>query len=102
MEKTPTIIDLTPLWVGILPALLAALEGGTEEGKRMAREELKHMAQVADLAKEASEQRDGLRAALLKISSECRGEYLGSFQSPTSSTMGEIAMLLNRIKGAQS
>ncbi len=41
-------IDCTPTWSGILPALLNVLENGTEEGKKLARIELKRMAEVAD------------------------------------------------------
>jgi hypothetical protein len=41
-------INLTPTWEGILPALLAVLEDGTETGKKLAREELKRMAKIAD------------------------------------------------------
>lgn len=42
-------IDITPTWVAVLPILLAALENGTDEGKRIAREELQRMADAADL-----------------------------------------------------
>jgi hypothetical protein len=41
-------IDMTPTWSGIVPILLAALENGTDTGKRMAREEITRMARVAD------------------------------------------------------
>jgi hypothetical protein len=41
-------IDCTPTWSGILPALLIVLEDGTEEGKKLARIELKRMAEIAD------------------------------------------------------
>jgi hypothetical protein len=41
-------IDLTPTWAGVLPALLAVLESGTNEGKKMAREELAKMAKGLD------------------------------------------------------
>lgn len=41
-------IDLTPTWSGILPGLLAVIENGTGEGRRLAREELARMAQAAD------------------------------------------------------
>jgi hypothetical protein len=41
-------IELTPTWQGVLPILLAALEDGTKEGKRIAREELRRMAEAAD------------------------------------------------------
>ena len=41
-------IDLTPTWAAVLPALLAVIEDGTDEGRKMAREELARMAQAAD------------------------------------------------------
>ena len=43
-------IDITPTWEAVLPLLLAAFEDGTPEGRRMAREELRRMASIADLA----------------------------------------------------
>lgn len=73
-------------WVGVLPVLLAALEDGTAEGKRMAREELKHMAQVADLAKGAIEQRDELLSALERLSSAAFSRDI---------TMGDPINLIN-------
>lgn len=42
-------IDLTPTWEGILPGLLWVLQDGDNEGKRIAKEELKRMAKAADL-----------------------------------------------------
>jgi|ERR1700761_1898589 len=44
-EKIPTG---STTWAGCLPYLFAILETGTEEGKRIAREELKKMASAAD------------------------------------------------------
>jgi hypothetical protein len=41
-------IDLTPSWSGIMPALIAALENGTEEGRRLARAELMRLAHITD------------------------------------------------------
>lgn len=41
-------IDMTPTWVGLMPALFAVLENGTEIGKQQAREELMHLAQQVD------------------------------------------------------
>lgn len=41
-------IQLTPTWRGLLPAFIAVLESGTDEGKRLAREELRRMAEAAD------------------------------------------------------
>lgn len=42
------VIDCTPTWEGITAVLFIVLEEGTEEGKRIAREELVSMAKVAD------------------------------------------------------
>jgi hypothetical protein len=41
-------IDCTPTWVGLMPALLAVLEDGTEKGKKLAREELMDLARKID------------------------------------------------------
>lgn len=46
--KRVGIIDLTPTWRGVLPILIAALEDGTPEGKRLAKLELANMAKAAD------------------------------------------------------
>lgn len=48
-KKLVGTIDMTPTWEGLLPGLLLAIENGTAEGRRIAREELARMAQVADL-----------------------------------------------------
>jgi len=45
---TTTQIDVTPLWAGIMPAIIAALTHGTPEGQRMAREELMNLARQLD------------------------------------------------------
>lgn len=41
-------IDLTPTWAAVLPILLTAVEDGTFEGRKIAREELARMAGLAD------------------------------------------------------
>ena len=46
----PATIDLTPTWVGALPALILALLNGTPVGQMLAREELLRMAKAADMA----------------------------------------------------
>lgn len=43
-------IDVTPSWEGILPYLVVILRDGSDEGQRMAREELHRMARLADAA----------------------------------------------------
>lgn len=45
-------IDLTPTWQGMLPLLLALVESGGEEGRKVATEELRNMAKLADLGAE--------------------------------------------------
>ncbi|HDZ73513.1 MAG TPA: hypothetical protein ENH55_12240 [Aurantimonas coralicida] len=47
---TTESISLGLTWQGVLPMLLAALVDGTDEGKRIAREELARMAKAADMA----------------------------------------------------
>lgn len=46
--KPARVIDMTPTWAGILPGLLAILESGTGEGRKIAREELTRLASIAD------------------------------------------------------
>ncbi len=41
-------IDMTPTWAGIMPALIAVLENGTETGKIAARAELMDLAASVD------------------------------------------------------
>lgn len=48
-EDPATCIDLTPIWEGVLPMLIAVLENGSGNGKAIATAELKRMAKAADL-----------------------------------------------------
>ena len=48
-------IDLTPTWVSTMPVLIAALEDGTETGKKAAREELMRAARILDSFKAKEE-----------------------------------------------
>ncbi len=41
-------IDMTPTWRAVLPIMIAAIQDGTFEGKKIAREELERMADLAD------------------------------------------------------
>jgi hypothetical protein len=43
-------VDCTPTWKGIMPAIIAVLEDGTPEGKRLAKEELMDLAAKVDAA----------------------------------------------------
>tara|TARA_Y100001949_G_C15810814_1_gene253395 strand:- start:277 stop:480 length:204 start_codon:yes stop_codon:yes gene_type:complete len=45
-------IDITPDWAGIMPGLIAVLENGTNEGKKMVREELMRLARAVDALKD--------------------------------------------------
>lgn len=45
MEK----IDVTPTWQGITPALIAVLQNGDSQGRKIAKEEILRMAMLADL-----------------------------------------------------
>ena len=47
----PQTIDLTPTWVAIMPVLIAALQDGTHEGQKSAREELMRAAAILDSLK---------------------------------------------------
>lgn len=42
-------IDCTPTWAGLMPAFFAVFENGSEEGKKIAREELMRLAGALDL-----------------------------------------------------
>lgn len=44
----PTTIDITPTWIGILPALIALIENGNRERRDIAVEELQKLAAYAD------------------------------------------------------
>lgn len=46
---TPLRIDITPTWQGILPALIALMEDGTDAGRREAQRALVRMAKAADV-----------------------------------------------------
>lgn len=52
MKRQVGAVDLTPTWVGVLPVYLAAWIDGGATARQMAREELLHMARVADLCNE--------------------------------------------------
>lgn len=44
----PLTVDLAPTWAGTLPIMLAAVQDGTPEGKRIAHAELKRLCRIAD------------------------------------------------------
>jgi len=47
------MVDVTPTWRALLPALVAVLEHGSPEGRDVARQELRRMAAAADLYNQA-------------------------------------------------
>jgi hypothetical protein len=47
-KKVIGTIDMTPTWVGVLPVYLAALQDGTPQAMKAARDELYRMARIAD------------------------------------------------------
>lgn len=49
-QNAPRVIDLTPTWADLMPALIAILQNGTSEGEAMARAELMRLAAIADAA----------------------------------------------------
>lgn len=46
--KVVGTVQLEPTWRGLLPALIFALQNGTDEGQKIARDELARMALAAD------------------------------------------------------
>jgi len=51
-------IKLPVTWQGTLPIILLVLTDGNEEGRKMAREELTRMAQLADLYAASMQQKE--------------------------------------------
>jgi hypothetical protein len=52
-------IDLTPTWKAAMPIIIAALQDGTPEGKRLAREELMDLADRLDRMNVAPTKKEG-------------------------------------------
>jgi len=48
MKKLIGTIDLTPTWLAMAPIIIAAMENGTSDGVKMAKEEIYKMAKLAD------------------------------------------------------
>lgn len=46
--KMVGVIDCTPTWEAVLPSLLAVITDGNAEGQKIAKQELRRMAQAAD------------------------------------------------------
>lgn len=78
-------ITLNPTWKGMLPYLLAALENGTPEGKRIAREELQKMADAADFAANVADKQTSEKPRRLITDREMmfQSEGLARLRSPT-------------------
>ncbi len=49
-------IKLTPTWQGIMPGIIEVLENGTEEGRKIARDELMRVAAELDKLNREGEQ----------------------------------------------
>lgn len=58
--KLIEVLDLTPTWQGILPALIITLTDGNADGRRIAKEELLKMARAADAYNELIGEGDNL------------------------------------------
>lgn len=58
----PKTIDITPTWASLMPAMIAVLENGGEEGKQAIREELLRAAAIIDSVNNRS-LKDTLNAA---------------------------------------
>jgi len=65
-------IDCTPTWEGILPLLLTAMRDGTMEGMRLAGEELRRMARLADDYNEVVRECAGYRRMHEKAEADLR------------------------------
>jgi hypothetical protein len=50
MTTQPRIIDITPTWTAILPAMLAVYETGDLDARSVVTQELQNMARAADMA----------------------------------------------------
>jgi len=48
IDATPETIDATPTWSGVMPALIAVLQGGSPEGHKMAFDALMGLARDVD------------------------------------------------------
>jgi hypothetical protein len=59
--KRAGTVDLTPTWSGVGQIIQMGLEHGTDTGRQAAREELRHLASVADIGNEALSLLDTIR-----------------------------------------
>ena len=64
MDKTTKelhTIDVTPTWRALIPVMIAVIENGTAEGRKLVISELYRMADIADQAvKDAQDANDDL------------------------------------------
>lgn len=56
--KVVDTIDITPTWEAILPSLIAVIQDGNGDGKRLAIEELRRMATIADKYVELTKEKE--------------------------------------------
>lgn len=80
-------VDLTPSWESAAEILILVMDNGTEEGKRLAKEEIRNMARAADRAlalvkdyndllarvKEQGDEISHLETQLDNANEECKG-----------------------------
>lgn len=95
----PVTIDMTPTWAAVLPILLAGLEKGTAQGRKMSREELARMAQAADQANAAWKAHGALLAAVEAIVEEAGPSFGKDGGLGTINTMSRIARQALAAKG---
>ena len=80
MSKQVNTIDMTPTWVDILGIYVAVMERGNAEGRAIAKQEMRRMAEAADnwnaSVKDAQRLRHELREAAAEYSRlwECLDE----------------------------
>lgn len=97
-------IDLTPSWAGVMPVLLACLEDGTEEGKKIARKELTRLASLMDSMNERGRTLRGLIDTANKLDKRLddpRGDGSGDdAQPPTGDDYNELRSIVGMIAAA--
>lgn len=69
-EAGQRVIDVTPTWSGLMPALLAVIEDGTDAGREAARAELFRLAAIVDEANAAARLRRDAAAEMDHSSKE--------------------------------
>ena len=91
-----TRVDLTPTWGAVLPVLLMGYREGTPEGQRLAKLELEHMAEVADIAVAAATKPDlpHVAQAVLSFLADLNGMEWIAGERPAAVDMRQRAVAL--------